>query len=165
MRSKILVSALVLAAVFCLAMPAGAAQCVRSVDLIEHAAAWDGKAIVYEGEAIGEVLRRPDGAWINVSDGDNALGCWITSAMADEITSCGTYDQHGDTLRIEGIFHRACADHGGDLDLHAVTLTKTADGYPVAHPIQSRTAWGSALGIATAASAGIALWRRKCSAA
>lgn len=163
MQSKILVGTAALALTFCLALPAHAtdAPAVRSNDLIEDAARWDGQTVVFEGEAIGEVLPRGEYAWINLADEGNTLGCWVTAAMAKEITCCGRYGQHGDTLRVVATFQRACPDHGGDLDLHAISLTKTAAGYPVAHPVESRMAWGAGLGLAGAAAAGLAYLRRK----
>jgi hypothetical protein len=93
---------------------------ISSVQLIKDAKAYDGKEIVYEGEAIGDVMRRgKQYAWINVNDGDNALGIWAPWEFAKGITNLGSYKYKGDLLKITGQFNRACIDHGGDLDVHA----------------------------------------------
>jgi hypothetical protein len=34
-------------------------------------------------------------------------------------------------VEVHGIFHKACIIHGGDLDIHAQILRKTASGRPV----------------------------------
>ncbi len=35
-----------------------------------------------------------------------------------------------------GILHRACAEHGGDLDLHAATVEVVLRGRAVGHPVE-----------------------------
>lgn len=92
---------------------------VSSTDLIDHAKDYDGQTVVYEGEVIGDILYRGDYAWLNVSDGQNAIGCWVAAEQAEQVSVCGGYGKRGDTVRITGEFHRACAEHGGDLDIHA----------------------------------------------
>lgn len=95
---------------------------VTSQDLIEQGKWYDNKYITYEGEAIGDIMRRGDYAWINVHDGSNAMGIWINSSDVDIIKHTGTYKFTGDIVSIQGIFHRACALHGGDMDIHATRM-------------------------------------------
>lgn len=92
---------------------------VNSTELIDHAADYDGKTVVYEGEAIGDILYRGEYAWIAVSDGGNTVGCYVAASDAKKIAYLGRYGVTGDTVRIVGVFHRVCAEHGGDMDLHA----------------------------------------------
>ncbi|MCI2057917.1 MAG: hypothetical protein LKJ80_01780 [Oscillibacter sp.] len=138
MQSKILVILLLVLPLACLPARAAAAE-VGSADLIEDAARWDGKTVSFEGEAIGEILPRGDHAWINVSDGENAIGCWVRADQAEKISLYGRYGVRGDTVRLEGVYHRACADHGGDLDLHADTLRVVSRGaeepVPLSRPL------------------------------
>jgi hypothetical protein len=113
-----------LAAVIAL-LPAAAladGEQVGSSELIDHAADYDGKTVVYEGEAIGDVLPRGDYAWLAVSDGDNTIGCYVKASDAEKVSYLGKYGIKGDTVRIRGVFFRACAEHGGDLDIHADSL-------------------------------------------
>jgi len=95
---------------------------VNSNDLIDHAKDYDNQLVVYEGEVLGDILYRGDHAWLAVYDGSNTIGVYVTAEQAQQITVLGGYGKHGDTIRIEGVFHRACAEHGGDLDIHADTM-------------------------------------------
>jgi hypothetical protein len=104
------------------------AQGVSSRDLIKNAAQYDGKLITYSGEVIGDVMLRGESAWVNINDGENALGVWMSARLAKEINVTGNYKSRGDRLEIVGVFHRACLEHGGDLDIHAQALSKLANG-------------------------------------
>ncbi|HWQ97629.1 MAG TPA: DNA-binding protein [Clostridia bacterium] len=95
---------------------------VSSNDLIDHAKDYDNQTVVYEGEVLGDILYRGDHAWLAVYDGSNTIGIYVTAEQAQQITVLGGYGKQGDTIRIEGVFHRACAEHGGDLDIHADTM-------------------------------------------
>ena len=108
---------------------------VSSNDLIEHAKDYDNQAVVYEGEVIGDILRRGDHAWFAVFDGSNSVGIYVTAQQAQQITVAGGYGKHGDTVRIEGVFHRACAEHGGDFDIHADTMKVLSPGSAVRMPV------------------------------
>lgn len=97
--------------------------------LIEHAKFYDGKTVTYKGEAVTAVMRRGDYGWVNINDGDNAIGVWGKVSELDKIKFLGGYNSKGDTLEIVGIFNRACQEHGGDLDIHADTMTVISSGY------------------------------------
>ena len=103
-------------------------QSLSSGELIRNAKEYDGKLIVYSGEVIGEVMLRGAFAWVNINDGENALGAWMSAALAKEIKFTGNYKSHGDRLEIMGIFHRACLEHGGDLDIHVRSFLKINSG-------------------------------------
>jgi hypothetical protein len=117
------------------ASPAFAKE-LSSSELIKNAKEHDGKVITYSGEAIGDVMMRGEFAWVNINDGENALGVWMSSSLAKEIKFTGSYKTFGDKLRITGIFNRACPMHGGDLDIHAQALYKLADGGQVVRKLQ-----------------------------
>ncbi len=104
------------------------AQSASSTELINNAKQYDGKTIIYSGEVIGDVMFRGNFAWVNINDGDNALGIWMNASFAREISYEGSYKTRGDSLEITGIFHRSCLEHGGDLDIHAQSLRKLASG-------------------------------------
>ena len=104
------------------------AQGLSSNELINNAKQYDGKLITYSGEAIGEVMLRGEFAWVNINDGQGALGVWMNAALAKEIKFTGNYKSRGDRLELVGEFHRACVEHGGDLDIHARSLFKIASG-------------------------------------
>jgi len=104
-------------------------ETVQINDLINSSSTYDGRAVTVEAEAIGECLERGDYAWVNVSDGSNAIGIWMTKEEAALITYYGDYRYTGDTLTITGIFSRACKEHGGEPDLHCQSLTVSKIGY------------------------------------
>jgi hypothetical protein len=104
------------------------AQSVSSNELINNAKQYDGKIVTYEGEAIGDIMNRADFAWVNINDGNNAIGIWISGPLAKSINYTGSYKTKGDRIEITGVFHRACPEHGGDLDIHAQAIRKTGTG-------------------------------------
>lgn len=105
---------------------------VSSTELINNGKAYDGKCVIYTGEAIGDVMLRDTGAWVNVSDGKSAVGIWMSKDLAGDIQFSGSYKSTGDIVEIKGVFHYACPEHGGDLDIHAQSLRKLKSGGPVA---------------------------------
>jgi hypothetical protein len=135
-----------MAAMIVLGMSVGLcrAETLASKELINNAKAYDGKVVAYRGEAVGATMVRGDHAWINLNDGVNALGIWVTKEIAAGVTA-GTYRARGDALEITGIFHRACPEHGGDLDIHAESATIVEKGSPILHPVNNTTIKLSAL--------------------
>ena len=121
---------LTLIILFLVFAPQGTAfsQSLSSSELINHAKQYDGKIVTYSGEVIGDVMLRGEFAWVNLNDGENALGIWMNAALAKEIKFTGNYKSRGDRLEITGVFHRACLEHGGDLDIHAQSLHKIEKG-------------------------------------
>lgn len=106
---------------------------VSSTELIEHARELDGREVSYQGEVIGEVMNRGDHSWVNLNDGENAIGIWSDNNLLGIISFCGSYQARGDSLEVRGIFNRACKIHGGDLDIHALHIIKLRDGRQVKH--------------------------------
>jgi hypothetical protein len=104
------------------------AQGISSSELVNNAKLYDGEAVTYKGEVIGDVMTRGDFAWVNLHDGVNAIGIWVPLTLTKEIVYTGSYKAKGDIIEVSGIFNRACSKHGGDLDLHAQTLRKTDSG-------------------------------------
>jgi hypothetical protein len=114
---------------------------VSSSRLIDQAKALDMQDVIYSGEVIGDILNAGDHVWLNVSDGSNAIGIWTQSGLASDIQVAGRYSQQGDSIRVSGTFHRACPEHGGDMDLHADTITLIAHGHPVSHDVPAWKVW------------------------
>ena len=134
---------------------------VSSNDLIDHAKDYDRTTIVYEGEVIGDILNRGNFAWLNVYDGSNTIGVYVTAEQAKQISFIGGYGKKGDTIRITGVFHRACAEHGGDLDIHASSVVRLCAGNRVNMPLSRLT---TILSIALPLPAGLLLllvWKRR----
>jgi len=127
MKKKIKLTLIILFLVFS-PQKAVFSQSLSSGELIRNAKEYDGKLIVYSGEVIGDVMLRSEFAWVNINDGENALGAWMSAALTKEIKFTGNYESRGDCLEIVGIFHRACLEHGGDMDIHAQSLRKIGNG-------------------------------------
>lgn len=114
------------------------AQEISSVDLISNAKKYDGNEIEYQGEVVGDIMTRSDHAWLNIFDGSNALGVWVTKALSQDIHNAGGYNTKGDIVKVSGIFNRSCNEHGGDLDIHATSISLVSRGRAVNHPIDKK---------------------------
>lgn len=108
---------------------------VKINDLIEEAMAYDGQRATVTAEAIGERMDRTDGTWVNVHDGSNAIGIWMTREEAEKINTFGSFRQTGDTLEITGIFNRACKEHGGEADIHLISMNIVKTGEAIERSI------------------------------
>lgn len=117
-----------LSSVFCFLSSLCFAQPLSSTELINNAKLYDGKTVVYEGEVIGDIMKRGEFAWLNLNDGVNAIGVWLPVPLVEVIAYQGSYKAKGDWLEVTGAFQRACAEHGGDLDIHAFSVKKTVSG-------------------------------------
>ena len=106
---------------------------VGARELIERPRDYEGKEILFRGEAIGDPLRRGDHAWVNLLDPYAAIGVYLPTGQLSRITSYGSYKSSGDLVSVRGVFHRACAEHGGDMDIHAGSLEVLARGGETAH--------------------------------
>jgi hypothetical protein len=110
---------------------------LTSDQIINQAKEMDGKSIQYEGEIIGDVLSRGEFAWLSITDGANALAVYLPTSEIPEDLVIGRYATRGDLVTITGDFHRACAEHGGDMDIHGETLVLIKSGFSV--PVQTST--------------------------
>jgi hypothetical protein len=99
--------------------------------LIDNAKVLDGKKVVYRGEAVTAIMKRGEYAWININDGDNAIGVWCKGYMLLPVQHLGGYKFRGDMLEVEGVFSRACPEHGGELDIHADKVKIISMGFAV----------------------------------
>lgn len=129
------------------------ASALSSVELIEHPAQWDGRVIVFTGEAVGEAMLRGDEAWLHLNDDAYADGSIAAGAepqgynsgmavVADAedaaaITVFGDYRNQGDVVEVSGVFNAACPEHGGDMDIHATGLRIVDRGMPIVRPVDS----------------------------
>lgn len=105
--------------------------------LVEKSEFYDGKKVVFEGEVVGDVMVRGNHSWINVYDGVNAMGIWIRANEAEKIKKTGDYKNKGDVVEVEGVFNRACKEHGGDMDIHGENLNIKRTGRGLTHPVSS----------------------------
>lgn len=105
-----------------------ASEKISSTELIANAKKNHGRQVVYQGEVIGEVMKRGEFAWVNLHDGENAIGVWVPVNLTKNIIYTGSYKAKGDIFEASGVFNRSCPEHGGDLDIHAKIFTKISSG-------------------------------------
>ncbi len=133
---------------------------VSSRQLIGHSRDFDGKPVEFKGELVGEPMRRGDHLWLNVSDGDSAIGIWVPAPAMPAVRYFGAYSVRGDTVLVYGLFHRSCPEHGGDMDIHAEAITIVAPGEAVSHLLKpAAMAWAS--GLCALALLAFLFWRRR----
>ena len=129
-------------------------QLLSSTTLVEKANAWDGRAVNFMGEAIGEAMRRGGMCWVHLNDDaymwenieegaklggyNSGQAIWVRAGLASKIRFFGDFLHEGDVVKVSGVFHAACREHGGDLDIHAVRLEIVRVGHPVVHHINLR---------------------------
>lgn len=104
-------------------------------DLVENSKELDTKEVTVTGEVIGERMDRGNNSWVNINDGTNAIGIWISKMDVEKINNYGNYDYEGDTVKITGTFNRACKEHGGEADLHNKSIEIIEDGHLVKEEI------------------------------
>lgn len=116
-------------------------ECVYADDLVEinqlveNADDFDQQTVKVTGEAVGEKMKRGNHAWININDGTNAIGIWMDIMDAENVRYFGSYRYKGDTLKVTGIFNKTCEEHGGESDIHAISLEIEERGQETARPV------------------------------
>jgi len=131
-----------------------------ALELIDNAKIYDKHQVEITGELIGDVMVRGNYAWISISDEGTAISAWIEKSMLPSDANIGGYARSGDIVRLRGTFHRACPEHGGDLDIHAKTLELVSQGAPVNHPVDTSRVLISLTLLAIGVMLAVA-WRRR----
>ncbi len=111
---------------------------VSSEALLKSPEQYDGKVVTYEGEVIGDVMVRGNIAWINVGDQTSTIGVFCPKELAGEIEHSGGYGVSGDIISVQGVFHYACPEHGGDTDIHAQKISVIQKGKRLSYPLDQR---------------------------
>jgi len=118
-----------------------------SGELVEEPKRYDGTEVEFAGEVIGEVMVRGENAWIHINDDayylknveegaelgglNTGMAIYLPAGLTDGITFYGDYKHEGDVVTVHGTFNAACAEHGGDTDIHAVDLSVDIPGHVV----------------------------------
>lgn len=124
-----------------------------SGELVESPLVYDGAAVAFEGEAIGEAMIRGDHAWVHLNDDaymkknveegaplggyNSGMPVWLSARDAQKVGVFGDYQHAGDIVRVEGRFNAACAEHGGDMDIHGISLERIVPGRIAEDPIHA----------------------------
>jgi len=142
-----------------------------STQLVEKNKQYNGQTVTFTGEAIGEVMVRGDYAWIHLNDDaymeanveegaklrgyNSGMAVWVPSALTKQIDTYGDYKHEGSIVQVSGTFNAACKEHGGDMDIHATSVTMIRPGHVVDDPVP---AWKAALAAAMVLLAGGLYW-------
>lgn len=135
-----------------------------STDLVEAPKEFDGTEVTFRGEAIGEAMVRGDMAWIHINDDayyvknveegaqlggyNTGMAVWLPAELVEDLEFYGDYKHEGDIVEVEGTFNDACAEHGGDMDIHATSLRVVDVGHVVVDPISpGKVVWAAALAL------------------
>lgn len=138
-----------------------------SAGLIEQPKEFDGETVSFRGEAIGEAMRRGEMSWLHVNDDayyvknveegaqlggyNTGMPVWIPATLAEEIVFFGDYKHEGDIIEVRGTFNAACAEHGGDMDIHASGLETIEVGHEVVDEVDpDKIGWAAGLSLVAA---------------
>lgn len=135
-----------------------------STDLVEAPEKFDGTEVTFRGEAIGEAMVRGDMAWIHINDDayyvknveegaqlggyNTGMAVWLPAELVEDVEFYGDYKHEGDIVEVKGTFNDACAEHGGDMDIHATSVRVVDVGHVVVDPVSaSKVVWAAALAV------------------
>lgn len=120
----------------------------------------DGQTVQLEGEVVSETLAGGKGhVWVNVLSGGTAIGIWAPEELTGGLEVLGDWGHTGDMVSVTGVFHEACDTHGGDMDVHATSVTLLTRGTEREHPV-SYWKLGVGIGGLAVAFAGLRRMRR-----
>lgn len=126
---------------------------IASTELVRCPRQLDGATVTYVGEAIGEVLRRDGGAWVQLNDdtyalrhgplpahrrfsgGNTGLAVWLPDPLWAQINQTGGPNHRGDVLLVTGVVHATDPADGGGLTLRATDARVLQRGGPVPAPV------------------------------
>ena len=111
------------------------ARLISSDTLINQSNRLDRQIVEFRGEVIGDIMHRGNYCWINVNDGSQAIGIYCPENLVKPIRFIGDYKYDGDIVEVIGTFHKACPQHGGELDIHAESLKIIRPGAERTHPV------------------------------
>ncbi|MHB8895477.1 MAG: hypothetical protein ACYC99_09925 [Candidatus Geothermincolia bacterium] len=153
---------------------ASAEETVTTTQLIENMQKYDGKIVAVQGEAIGDLMIRGHFAWITVNDdkyskksiqeggelvgmSNSGIGVWVPAEEGRRIEVYGGYKYKGSVVKVVGVFHRACTQHGGDTDIHADAVEVIRKGYPFARAFK----WAELLTVIVLSGFILILWNMR----
>jgi hypothetical protein len=128
---------------------------VGSAVLLGCPQVFDGRRVVYRGEAVGQVLGRGTRVWLQVNDDiyagaagplpghrvfagmNGGLGISLTASEAARLTARGGPGRRGDQVAVRGIFQRVDPASGEVAVIVADALEVIEEGGP--HPVEAPT--------------------------
>lgn len=150
---------------------------VSSTQVYRCPSAFDGVAVTYVGEVVGDLLRRDGGAWVQVNDDPYALevgpliahreqegfntgmSVWLPDGLHERLTGLGDSTRRGDVVLVTGQLLRDDPDDGGGITIRADELDLLAPSETVDAPLHLVQAVVAA--VLALVAAGTFLWARR----
>ena len=108
------------------------------VDLAQADSYFDNQTVRVTGEVVGDrraSLGDAENCWITLTEpvfGENStVEVYRSNEQASRIDTYGAYGRVGTILSVQGTFHLVCAEHEGESDVHADSVTVSARGHAV----------------------------------
>ena len=139
--------------------------------------AFDGLRVTYVGEAVGELIPRDGGAWVQVNDDDYALevgpigrhqehrgfnpglAVWLPDGLHEQIEGAGRPGRRGDVILVEGVLRRTDPADGGGTTLRADRLEIVSPTVAVREPVHGLQA--VVAGLLGTAALTVLIWSRR----
>ena len=104
-------------------------------DILSEPSSKEGQTVQFTGEAIGDAVSEAplDGAvWVMVASTtegiEGGISVLMSAEQANQIDHFGRYGVTGTIVQVRGVFHQACPEHEGLLDLHATNVAVVTKG-------------------------------------
>lgn len=132
--------------------PVGAPIEVTSNQLLDCPESYDRRTVRYQGEAVGGVLERSGGAWVQLNDdayartagplpahrdyrgGNAGMGVFLPSDLSAAITMVGGPRTRGDVVEVVGVFRRVDPTSGEVTVIRAQSLDVVRPGEMLPDP-------------------------------
>lgn len=108
------------------------------VDLAQADSYFGNQTVRVTGEVVGDrraSLGDAENCWITLTEpvfGENStVEVYMSNEQASRIDTYGAYGRVGTILSVQGTFHLVCAEHEGESDVHADSVTVSARGHAV----------------------------------
>lgn len=103
--------------------------------LLGESGRWHGRPVTVRGEAIGDLMIRGETGWLNISDGEAAVGIRAPADMLGEVRFLGRYNTVGDLVSVSGFFYAAGPGDSGGAHIRAESLSVLQRGDTVPETI------------------------------
>lgn len=104
-------------------------------DILSEPSSKEGQTVQFTGEAIGDAVSDAplDGTvWVMVASTtegiEGGISVLMSAEQANQIDHFGRYGVTGTIVQVRGVFHQACPEHEGLLDLHATNVAVVTKG-------------------------------------
>jgi len=126
---------------------------ISSTQVYRCPSAFDGREVTYVGEAVGDLLVRDRGAWVQVNDDIYALevgplvghrerdgfntgmSVWLPDGLHEQVEGLGRPGQRGDVILVRGRLYQADPDDGGGITVRAEELEVLAEAITIEDPL------------------------------